>query len=151
MPCCECDFSASKERCFGGIGSGCSGNAGIFAPFVRHKDTCIVDGWMSVGSILHDRCCLQTNNEGWSCLEVDKGDETRCKDVWQEAWDNTTCGRQWRQTFGPYCIGSGDNTNSDLRAPRGAKVSPKYANYCQSGSCEVSIIPDACVFYCVCQ
>jgi hypothetical protein len=65
----QCDFSSEPsdpERCFGGVGSRCMGDA-PGSPFVPHEDTCLVDGWMSVGSILHDRCCLATNNLGYSC------------------------------------------------------------------------------------
>jgi uncharacterized membrane protein len=166
--CSKCDFSSVSgiERCFGGIGSGCSGNAApLFSPpFVRHEDTCTVDGWMSVGSILHDKCCLETNNEGKCCHGYDipgilcTGDQTLCAEQWNEAVANSLCHRWWPQTFDKYSIGNnGDNTSSDLRAPSGVRVNWIHRDLCQSG-CEVDaqgkivIGFDLCDgYYCVCQ
>lgn len=161
----KCDFSSEPsdpERCFGGIGTRCKGDA-PGAPFRLHEDSCLVDGWMSVGSILHDRCCLLTNNAGYSCSGINQGDRRLCKQEWQEAWDNTQCTllgapRQWQRTFGPYPAGNtGDDTNQDFRAPIGARVNPSYQHFCPSGQCQVNskgktiIKRDQCGRYCECQ
>jgi hypothetical protein len=76
----KCDFSTQPgtERCFGGIGKQCEGISG-FASFQTDEENCYVDGWMSISSILHDRCCVETNNTGYSCLEVNQGDRRLCK------------------------------------------------------------------------
>jgi hypothetical protein len=160
-----CDYSSKPEepeRCFGGIGVRCKGIAGV-ASFTKHPNTCLVDGWMSVGSILHDKCCLATNNTGFSCSGINKGNKALCKQEWNEAWYNTQCTqlgapRQWRHTFGPYPYGNtGDDTNQDLRVPSGRRVNPRYEYLCASGKCEVNsngkprIRTDACGKYCKCQ
>lgn len=161
----ECDFSSAPgepERCFGGIGVRCNGIPGV-APFVKDEKTCEVKGWMSVGSILHDRCCAETNNAGYSCLSPDQGDQSLCYSEWQEAWYNTQCTalgtrRQWRHTFGPYPLANtGDDTRADLRAPRGSRVNPEYLYMCSSGNCrknkkgETILRMDQCGYYCVCE
>ena len=160
-----CDFSSEPgepERCFGGVGTRCKGDA-PGAPFTKDEDTCYVYGWMSVGSILHDKCCIETNNTGYSCLALNQGDPNLCKKEWEEAWFNTLCSllfapRQWQYTFGPYPAGNaGDDTNQDLRAPVGTRINPEYQNLCSSGSCMVdaegnTIIEwDLCGQYCECQ
>lgn len=174
-----CDFSKQdgKERCFGGIGSQCGGiiqsqilSIGVI-PFTKNEDTCTIEGRVSVGSIHHDRCCLATNNAGWSCPALNEGDNTRCKEEWQEAWDDTQCSlllggyRQWKYSFGPYPLGNkGDVifTNDDsipnkIKAPTGTRINPIYQkNYCQSGKCTeengiTKIEKDFCGEYCTCQ
>lgn len=170
-----CDFSKKTgiERCFGGIGSQCDGIQilGIGpVPFRKDESTCKVEGQVSVGSILHDRCCLATNCEGWSCIERDKGDNTRCKDEWQLAWDSTKYSvlgspRQWVHFFGPYPLGNmGDEifmTNESIpakiKAPPGTRMIPNYQKYyCQSGRCKEEngapkIENDLYGEYCVCE
>ncbi|MFI5398535.1 MAG: hypothetical protein ACHQ9S_23640 [Candidatus Binatia bacterium] len=160
-----CNFSSAPgepERCFGGIGPRCEG-VPLFAPFIQDQETCLVYGWMSVGSILHDKCCLGSNNAGYSCITLNQGDERLCKKEWDEAWYNTQCTaigaiRQWPYTFGPYPAGNtGDATSKDLRAPSGAAVNLEYAYLCSSGYCKAdaqggTILKfDACGFYCECQ
>ena len=160
-----CDFSSQPgepERCFGGVGKRCDGDA-IGAPFTVNEDTCYVDGFMSVGSILHDRCCLETNNIGYSCSGLNQGDPNLCMEEWEEAWYNTQCSilgypRQWEYRFGPYPVGnSGDDTSQDLRAPQGTRVNPNYQNICETAKCRVDtggdpiIEFDGCGNYCVCE
>lgn len=164
-----CDFSwdiGTPERCFGGIGTRCKGDA-PGAPFVRHDDTCRVDGWMSAGSILHDTCCYVSNNEGYSCTSpqfdfLHKPQRYLCGVEWNEAIGNTVayslaCGPwQWRYTWGPYPAGNtGDISVTEplpvLKAPVGAYVNPKYKKLCPSGSCS-SVGTDSCGNkYCVCK
>jgi len=161
----RCNFSSEPgepERCFGGIGVCCEGIP-VVAPFIKDENTCLVQGWMSVGSIFHDRCCLATNNMGYSCSSLNQGDPNLCKVEWEEAWYNTQCTalgapRQWQYTFGPYPAGNtGDDTNKDLRAPVCARVNPQYQNLCSSGKCDTdangnTIIKwDVCGQYCECS
>jgi hypothetical protein len=167
--CSHCSFSSATgqpERCFGGVGVRCEGIA-VVAPFTKHDDTCLVDGWMSIGSILHDRCCLATGNAGYSCAALNQGDKRLCKKEWDEAWSNTQCTalgpalaapRQWQRVFGPYPAGNtGDDVTQDLRAPAGANVNPKYESLCASGRCERNskghtiVYFDNCGKYCRCQ
>lgn len=167
--CSHCNFSSATgepERCFGGVGVRCEGIV-IVAPFTKHDDTCLVDGWMSVGSILHDRCCLATGNAGYSCAALNQGDKRLCKKEWDEAWYNTQCTalgpalaapRQWQRVFGPYPAGNtGDDVTQDLRAPARANVNPKYESLCASGKCErdsrghTIVYFDNCGKYCRCQ
>ncbi len=150
------------ERCFGGIGVQCQGIP-VFAEFSNDPDNCLVTGWMSVGSILHDRCCVATNNAGYSCSGLNQGNRRLCRREWQEAWDNTQCTalgavRQWPHTWGPYPTGNtGDDTNADLRALVGSRVNPAYQGFCPSGKCQVNakgktiIKWDQCGRYCECQ
>jgi len=174
-----CDFEKRDgiERCFGGIGSQCGGiiqsqilGIGV-VPFTKHEDTCTIDGRVSVGSILHDRCCLATNNAGWSCPALNEGDNTQCNEVWQEAWDDTQCSlllggdRQWKYSFGPYPLGNkgdvifttDDSIPNKIKAPPGTRINPTYQkNYCQSGKCTeengiTKIETDFCGEYCTCQ
>ena len=164
----SCDFSSTPgetERCYGGIGVGCDGVFAL-APFIKNETTCEVTGWMSVGSILHDRCCIESNNTGYGC--ANGGFFTsRCRKEWDEAVNNTLgCPerlRQWQYPFGPYPAGnagdcsSQDCLNLNLRAPSGARVNPKYQSLCQLGRCRVGENgktikeKDSCGWYCECE
>lgn len=154
----SCDFSTAPgiERCFGGIGVQCEGIP-VVAPFKKNSKTCRVSGWMSMGSILHDTCCVVTKNNGVHCAHPNG--TNLCQSEWDEAVANTACThlagatRQWRRTFGPYYSGNtGDRVPQRLRAPRGARVNPKYQRLCASGRCRAgSNGNDNCGEYCVCQ
>ncbi len=156
-----CDFSseAGQERCFGGIGPGC---AGFPLPFVKDDQTCLVAAWVSAGSILHDRCCLESLNTGYSCAIPFLG-TNECKKEWSEAVQNVRCvaTRAWQYALGPYPAGNtGDDTTRDLPAPPGAGVDPKYEYLCASGKCQVEVDAkgktntiikrDLCGKYCEC-
>ena len=151
----ECDFSITPEieiqRCFGGIGSQCEG---FPLGFRKNERTCFVDGWMSVGSILHDKCCLETQNAGYFCSGWFQGDPTLCGQVFFEAIQDTLCSRVWPHRFGPYPVGNtGDVTSQDLKAPAGALVRADQQGFCLSGKCRV-IMPgedESCGIYCECQ
>lgn len=154
----RCDFSTQPniERCFGGIGTQCEGDApwpGV--KFDRHEDTCLVSGWMSVGSILHDQCCVRTGNTGYRCANPTT---RKCNTDWALAKGDVICQRFWEKTFGPYPAGNtGDDTSKDLKAPSGARVHPKQQSFCQSGQCQVNakgktiIQGKGLCKYCVCQ
>ena len=144
--CDTCDFNKdSGERCFGGVGIGCKSAPGA-GPFTADCDTCIVSGWMSIGSILHDKCC-DKNPDGYSCDSGPfEGDINKCKEEWDEAWDDTLFEIQWKQDFGPYRYDSvGDDVNKTFKrfAPAGAKIPYNVIvngskidteEYCLSGS-----------------
>lgn len=165
-----CDFSKREgsEICFGGIGSNCDGVA-IFAPVKKNEDTCKVDGWISAGSILHDKCCLDTNNKGWFCPGPYQGDPNLCNQQWDEARSNTLNSigniispRQWEHAFGPYPLGNtGDKIPNnfpanELKAPSGTHINPEYQDLCQSGKCieedgKIKQSIDTSGWYCICQ
>jgi hypothetical protein len=124
---------------------------------------------MSVGSILHDRCCIQNPN-GAMCNEELRivSDDEVCGREWNEAWYNTQCSalpnnfapRQWPVTFGPYYLGSNADIDEagnfigshQLTAPPGQRINPTYQNLCQGGQCRPdSNWADACGNYCICQ
>ena len=163
-----CDFSIHPgiERCYEGVGSQCSGVSipytnVMLLTFIQDEKTCNVEGWASVGSILHDKCCLETKNAGYLCKN--NVNTTLCKKEWDEAQNNYLCSktglapRQWEVTFGPYPLGNtGDNTYTDLKVPPGERVKPEYSTMCQSGKCSVQNGAvkneyDICGDYCTCQ
>lgn len=171
-PCGSCNFSSDKyapERCFGGVGNRCEGVLG--APMTKDKDNCKVHGYMSVGSILHDRCCIEHRNgvmcggDGTEkCTDSDGNEINCCQEEWDEAFANTGCStamnspRQWEYTWGPYrwCENPSDDTNAPLYAPSGTRVNPKYGEFCEfgckdDGNGNIIIESDLCGDYCVCR
>jgi hypothetical protein len=153
-----CDFSTVPgiERCFGGIGTQCEGDSpwpGL--EFDKHYDTCLVDGWMSVGSILHDTCCKE-DNTAFMCAT--KNTKTRiCRREFILATLDVVCHRFWEKTFGPYPVGNDGDVNPDLKAPSGARVQPYYQNFCTTGKCRVNARGRTIIYgkvpcrYCVCE
>jgi len=146
----KCDFSTKPkiEKCFGGIGKQCEG---FPLYFLKDTQTCYVYGWMSVGSILHDRCCIATNNKGFMCA---KAKTNECEANWYQALQDVTCGRTWAFSWGPYYAKDkqGDDTSRSLKVPPGAKISPDYQYLCKSGACKPdSNSFDGCGIVCECQ
>jgi hypothetical protein len=161
-----CDFSKEDkiERCFGAVGDQCLGvHVGwvpLYTTTIKNEETCTIVKTASIGSILHDNCCV--NNPGGKNCDVTKdlNAGVGCEGEWQEAWDNYLCpGRQWNQLFGPYFFGNtGDLGKGLIRAPSGQKVNPKFENLCASGKCKrdnngifQSWPRDICGEYCVCE
>lgn len=157
-----CDFSTQPdiERCFGGVGVNCAFTKPNFK-------TCKVVGNMSIGSILHDSCCINTNNNGVMCAHPDGS--SACQIQWDEALANTACSvlgapRQWPVTFGPYFAGNtgddiipiGDVPTALLKAPSGTRVKYDYQNLCVTGKCKTDrnglaiLKEDGCGMYCEC-
>jgi len=133
----RCDFSTQLgiEKCFGGIGTQCEGDALLY--FDQDENTCLVHGWMSVGSILHDQCCL-TDNTGFMC-STKNWRTGKCRQAFMLAAQDLLCDRFWEETFGPYFAGNTRNKTSQyLRAPSGSRVHPKHQSLCQSGQCQVN-------------
>jgi hypothetical protein len=136
---CDCLPQPLIEKCFGGIGSQCEGvkiPKLVNLPFHQDKKTCTVKGYMSVGSILHDQCCIRTNNMGYMCAIGTTGE---CYAEWQQAVSDVKCDRYWDKEFGPYFLGgNGDNYNYlvwNLKAKSGARIGacsdfPNYKDSC---------------------
>lgn len=107
----NCDFTGYTEKgiqkCFGAVGPHCEGAPGT--PTYLNKDTCKVEAYVSVGSILHDNCCLD-NPKGKYCDGVAAGvgddlsgnDKKVCSREWRKAVYNSRDGRTWKAVFGPY-------------------------------------------------
>ena len=105
------------ERCFGGIGNGCDGASNwagnfVVGPARRNADGTFSLG-VSVGSILHDNCCLAEPN-GYRCGGDDGSNS--CRAEWDKAVGNAVNRRSWQARFGPYrCV----NTEDDLSIAAG--------------------------------
>jgi len=100
-------FSEVTEYCFGAVGPKCNGapNAGV-TPNADGTVTMMV----SVGSILHDNCCLMNppvegaNPGGKFCNGVlsEFSNNGQCILEWDKAfWNTTVDRRQWAWTFNP--------------------------------------------------
>lgn len=103
------------EPCFGGVGPQCDGVNVAGLPFgapVQHRADGAIAAYVSVGSILHDNCCLANGPNAVWCQNHEGGQRALndqfgrnnepCKAEWNKAVDNLTRGRQWRIWFGPY-------------------------------------------------
>ena len=122
--------STPVDRCFGAVGSGCKGTGveffGTGTPYnigeFRRLDGVKMhyrDMDVAVGSILHDRSCLDGGYiaycTGWPderSGQMEKDCDERnvfCAGVreWWKAWDNAANGRTWRYRFGPYPVDDG--------------------------------------------
>jgi hypothetical protein len=172
MRCYKCDFSSIPlftERCFGGVGPGCDGIPVLnIAPMHKDPDTCIATGYISAGSIRHDKCCFQNDNNGFACkgypeLRPEYIFSQTCKKEWDEAYQNWYCPgdvpRQGIRPWGPYlCDELGDDENAPIYLPPGTAVNvtdPENRTFCQY-DCELDsednpiINEDNCGEYCVC-
>jgi hypothetical protein len=163
----RCNFSSAfsePERCFGGIGDRCKG-VPIIAPMYFNEYNCTVSGYMSIGSMLHDKCCIRTLNTGYKCAFPDEK-TSKCREEWDKAVRDSLCSvfsakRQWVVTFGPYPIDNEGDCSADcatlsLRAPSGAAVDLADQIYCENGCIkskngEVISHEDFCGTYCICQ
>lgn len=175
VDCPRCDFGSSDndpQRCFGGVGARCKNDTLGLATKTYDHVNCTVEGFMSVGSILHDNCCIH-NPKGYSCQGLNSNNSglpeklAPCKEEWEEAWGNTSCGRQWKVKFGSYFEGNkGDFLDENyvffvgkqsLKVPKGQKIDPKYQHLCNGGQCVTSTTSqtnigfDSCGLYCLCD
>lgn len=165
-----CNFSSNDddpERCFGGVGKRCLGVDLFLLPDAQmtpDEDTCEVRGYISVGSILHDKCCNDYNNNGFSCkwFDVESSPITdlgRCEDAWNEAFADTAHQLQWEKVFGPYPIGNnGDNVTQDFyrtapvgtRMPIDIKINGDVIDteeYCSSGHFEYNEYGNQIIYF----
>lgn len=160
----SCNFSSNTdepERCFGGVGDRCKNGIFILAPMTLDYDTCTVNGYMSIGSIEHDKCCIKTSNKGHKCAFPEENTKL-CVKEWDKAVQDTLCSnigmqRQWKEVFGPYPLNnSGDSTNKIFYTPKNFKVHPDYKKYCKNGCKKnkfgkIILDKDFCGLYCLCK
>ena len=103
-------FAGRYEYCFGGVGPQCGG-----APGAPNTWSASNNGYMmfvSVGSILHDNCCLRNPAGKWcGGTGVDgrnpagEGNHNgTCVREWDKAWFNTLQARQWRVPVNPTTV-----------------------------------------------
>jgi hypothetical protein len=85
------------ERCFGGVGPKCEGTMGLGRTTNRDGT---VNLYVSVGSIMHDNCCLAFP-EGKMCHGNNDDLSGKCIKEWDKAVWNSFDGRAWSQTFDP--------------------------------------------------
>lgn len=151
----NCNFSSDNsepERCFYGVGDRCKGIP-LIANFKFDNESCIANGYMSIGSILHDKCCIDSGNVGVFCAFSNGSPE--CIQEWEIAKHDALCTilgykRQWQVNFGPYKIGNkGDDISKKIYATSGAKIDLKYSTFCKDG-CS-SLGRDFCGDYCICK
>lgn len=126
----ECDFSINTDvnvqKCFGGSGNQCEGGDPKHAITKNLKD-CTAEGYATIGSIMHDNCCLN-NPDGYMCKGSRQtsdlvwglgGDADRhiCGQEWNKAWYDSDNNRGWTVTFGPYVKGgkTDDLTRANAR------------------------------------
>lgn len=147
------------ERCFGAVGSKCDGIAG-FAKTTNSNGS--VNLFVSVGSIMHDNCCL-ANPAGKMCRGNNDDASGMCIKEWDKAVWNSADGRAWSQTFDPNQGGDFrivnnprkttfrlGGTNMDARgtpfetvatrqlmAPRGTNLDVGDEAFCQSGRAQL--------------
>lgn len=160
----HCNFSSNTsepERCFGGVGDRCNKGVFLLAPMSPNYKNCTIDGYMSIGSIEHDKCCIKTLNQGHKCAFPE--DNTKlCTEEWNKAVKDTLCSaigakRQWKIIFGPYPKNNnGDSVSQQFYAPKDFKVASEYQKYCKNG-CKtnelgkVIFYQDICGQYCTCN
>ena len=146
------------ERCFGAVGSKCEGVAG-FAKTSNADGT--VNLFVSVGSIMHDNCCL-AHPGGKMCRGNNDDASGLCIKEWDKAVWNSFDGRAWSQTWNPSWGGDFrivnnprktsfrlGGTNMDrgstpfetvatrqLMAPRGTNLDVGDETFCQSGQAD---------------
>ena len=95
-------FTGRYEYCFGGVGPMCAGAPGSPNGWSSTNNATMM--YVSVGSILHDNCCLRDPQGKWcGGVGVDgsgKAEEWNhngnCVKEWDKAWWNTLDNRQWR-------------------------------------------------------
>ena len=94
-------FAGRYEYCFGGVGPQCAGAPG--APNTLNASGTGYTMKVSVGSILHDNCCLRNPAGKWcggtgvdGRTPAGEGNHNgQCVSEWDKAWWNTIDGRQW--------------------------------------------------------
>ncbi len=179
IKCDKCDFSTIPlqiEKCFGGVGPGCEG-VPVLAPMKKDPDSCKVTGWISAGSILHDKCCIITSNAGYACNGFPEWrfpTPIMCKEEWDIASNDFLCeNRMYQAIWGPYECGSPGDVGAFqppfIIFPRiylrpGIATLPEYETHSYSRLCEFGceaintngdprkrINNDICGEYCICS
>ncbi|HYL91211.1 MAG TPA: hypothetical protein VEU32_20845 [Burkholderiales bacterium] len=124
------------QRCFGAIGQGCLSQVHESSPFRNFpinwqqavpKADCSIDLRVSVGSIIHDTCCMNNPN-GLYCNRnpldnpalsaQDEVSNLACTREWRKAFYDVAENRWWFEKFGPYYESmNGDNVTQVAPQP----------------------------------
>jgi PKD repeat protein len=140
-----------SQQCVGAEGSQCDNNIFGLVGVKRNRDGSYT-GTVSVGSILHDNCCIINYPNGRFCNNG--GDQSVCEAEWNKALSNSNLrtGRGWkvRSGWGPYDEGEGDDitlvparnsqpqaehetrATSRLAAPSGTELDITDEDFCES-------------------
>lgn len=115
-----CDFSLSQnkeiQKCFGGSGNQCDGGDPNH-PITLDNTGCMAEGYATIGSIMHDNCCLNVPT-GYFCdgagflkslaattVGHGQSDRETCGQEWNKASNDSIYKRGWQVFFGPYFKG----------------------------------------------
>jgi hypothetical protein len=140
----EDDGTIPPQRCVGATGPQCGF-------LVKHNRDGSFSGFVTVGSILHDNCCIQHYPDGYWCRNGGE-DQSVCMDEWKKARSNFLHRRGWwvKSGWGPYAECQGDDitpvparksvpqaeyetaATSRLAAPSGTKLDDTDEDFCQS-------------------
>lgn len=101
-------FAGRYEYCFGGVGPQCAG-VPVLAPNILNASGTGYTMKVSVGSILHDNCCLRNPQGKWcggpgvngSGKAEENNHNGQCVKEWDKAWWNAIDGRQWTVAVNP--------------------------------------------------
>lgn len=124
----ECDFSSSSDinvqKCFGGSGSQCDEkNADTKHPVKLNHADCTATVYVTIGSIMHDNCCLN-NPDGYMCGKqgdwvLGGNDNQVCGYEWNKAWYDSLNDRGWEVKMGPYIKGGKTDDLTRAKAREG--------------------------------
>lgn len=135
----NCDFSDRKsvkeQKCFGVSGPQCGIPDGIDPahPVKLNFQTCEAEGYATIGSIMHDNCCmrnLDSNGKaiGYMCKKGDNpiggNDRLVCGYEWNKAFQDSSNNRGWKvEHMGPYMKnGKGDSAAIAPEGPRDGMI-----------------------------
>lgn len=131
----ECDFNSSSDvnvqKCFGGSGPQCGEPKDTFHPAKLNTSDCTATVYVTIGSIMHDNCCLKNPKEGYMCGKqgdwVLGNDQQVCGFEWNKAFYDSRDGRGWEVTMGPYVKGGKTDDLKSAKA-RDGRIYDKNGN-----------------------
>jgi hypothetical protein len=117
----SCYETDNVQRCFGAVGDKCKSQQDGTLGNRRFDYECRINLAVSVGSIMHDNCCLSNPYgiwcNGWPqalTLEIANiGEGVACGREWRKAVYDWLQDRFWYETFGPYRGYDGDSGLND--------------------------------------
>jgi hypothetical protein len=112
-------YQGRTEYCFGAVGPMCAGAPGAG---VTELGNGRVKMKASVGSILHDNCCLANPDGKWCGKHKEFGHNGTCDKEWNKAVWNTIDGRQWDVEFNK-------NTKANLKVVSNPRKAVFNSNY----------------------
>jgi hypothetical protein len=163
------DCLNERRICYRATGGQCEGIAFASATFLPDGRRQL---WVSVGSQLHDTCCL-AHSDGAFCTSATRGRDLNpftgdavCAAEWNRAWYDTKWGASWPQIFDPtqfeYSVRPAARTNGSYRhliwnvaqgapaegswrPPSGAWIDKAdAAEWCPSGTGRAGVWYDRC-------